>query len=180
VDYWDYLGWTDPWSDAAYTNRQNHYANVIDATTMYTPDFWIHGEQVPTWALFNQSAIEGFVDDWLATAAHAEVTVSLASEPTDSPLVIDYAVTDAPAGSDLYVVIVERGLSSVVTSGENNGETLEHENVARGFVTVDPGEGQVNIEPPMDLVVENASIIAFVQDYSTLCMYGADGFDLVP
>jgi hypothetical protein len=175
VDYWDDYGWPDPYSSPTYTERQQHYNAVIQSTTMYTPDFWVHGEQ----SILNFGAVEALIADWLDTPAHATVNLTLASEPTDSPLLVDYEVIDAPDGSDLYLVLVERGLSSVVTGGENNGETLEHENVARAYVPATGDTGQASITPPEDLVPENASVIGFVQNWNTLCMYGAAGIDLV-
>jgi hypothetical protein len=180
VDYWDSLGWDDPFASGEATARQQHYVGVIGASTMYTPDFWVHGEQVPSWALFNQGAIEGIIDDWLATPSHATVELTLVSAPTDSPLLVDYGVAGAPAGSTLSLVLVERGLVSEVTAGENNGDTLEHENVVRAYVPASGATGQASIAPPDDLLPENASIIGFVQNWSTLCMYGAAAIDLAP
>lgn len=175
VDYWDYLGWPDPYASALNTDRQNHYVSVIGETVKYTPDFWVHGEQAP----LNMGTVYNMIDDWVDTNAHATVNLTLASEPTDSPLLVDYEVLDAPAGTDFYLVLVEGSLVSEVTAGENNGETLEHENVARTFVPLDVGSGQASITPPDDLVPANASIIGFVQNWNTLCMYGAAGIDLV-
>jgi len=175
VDYWDYLGWPDPFANALYTQRQQHYNAVIQSSTMYTPDFWVHGEQSP----LNFATVESMTSSWLDTAAHATVNLTLASEPTDSPLLVDYEVIDAPDGADLYLVLVERGLSTEVTAGENNGETLEHDNVARAYVPVSGDTGQASITPPEGLVPENASVIGFVQNWNTLCMYGAAGIDLV-
>jgi len=176
VDYWDSLGWPDPFASSLYTQRQQHYNQVIQSTTMYTPDFWVHGEQAP----LNFASVEAMIADWLDTASHASVELTLASEATASPLLVDYEVTDAPSGSDFYLVLVEGGLSSVVTAGENNGATLDHEAVVRAFVPADGMSGQESITPPDDLVPENAKIIGFVQNWSTLCMYGAAGIDLVP
>jgi hypothetical protein len=175
VDYWDDLGWPDPYGSSTYTQRQSHYAQVIGETMMGTPEFWVHGEKAP----LDFGTVEYMINDWLDTPAHAAVTLTLASEPTASPLLVDYEVVDAPVGSSLYLVLVERGLTSEVTAGENNGETLEHDAVARGYEPADGDSGQASITPPEDLVPENASIIGFVQNWSNLCMYGAARIDLV-
>ncbi|MGW4464307.1 DUF1223 domain-containing protein [Micromonospora sp. NPDC004704] len=37
VDYWDYLGWADPFADEAYTARQQAYARAFGAGQVYTP-----------------------------------------------------------------------------------------------------------------------------------------------
>jgi hypothetical protein len=176
VDYWDSLGWPDPYASPLYTQRQQHYNAVISSSTMYTPDFWVHGEQAP----LNIGLVENMINTWLDVPGHATVELTLASEPTDSPLLVDFEVIDMPEGSALYLVLVEGGLVSEVTAGENGGETLEHEAVARAFTQATGTSGQESLTPPEQLVPDNARIIGFVQDWSTLCMYGAAGIELVP
>lgn len=45
VDYWDYIGWKDPFASADNTRRQHHYASVLGMRTVYTPGFFLNGKE---------------------------------------------------------------------------------------------------------------------------------------
>lgn len=44
VDYWDYIGWKDSFATPEYTARQHAYARAANATTVYTPQMIINGQ----------------------------------------------------------------------------------------------------------------------------------------
>ncbi|MEL7087271.1 MAG: DUF1223 domain-containing protein, partial [Planctomycetota bacterium] len=43
VDYWNRLGWTDPFSDRAYSDRQRDYAVTLRERSIYTPQMVVNG-----------------------------------------------------------------------------------------------------------------------------------------
>ena len=78
---------------------------------------------------------------------------------------------------NLHIALVERGLKMNIARGENKGKTLHHENVVRVFKTVDPGEGQMTIQPPKDVDRGQTSVIAYVQEADTMRIFGASAVD---
>lgn len=168
VDYWDRLGWKDPWSSAAATERQQWYANRL-ASSLYTPQMVLNGN-------------DEFVGSD-AARARARIAAALKSAPRwilkaeasrgtrDSEIVIDASATRV-AGSgtgtpQVVVAIVERGLTSQVRRGENAGRTLAHDNVVRAFkVFAAEAKGPKMIELPRDVNAENASVVVLAQEAS--------------
>lgn len=49
VDYWDYLGWKDPFSDAAFSQRQQAFKNQGLVKSVYTPSFVLNGYEWRGW-----------------------------------------------------------------------------------------------------------------------------------
>src|SRR5437870_9403607 len=49
VDYWDYLGWKDPFSSKAWSERQSDYAEHWHSDSVYTPGFVLNGNEWRGW-----------------------------------------------------------------------------------------------------------------------------------
>lgn len=181
VDYWNRLGWTDPFSNAAYTRRQNAYAEALRAEQVYTPQTIVNGEAefVGSDAARTRAAVAAA----LKQRSTAGVTLRLDKAESADALAVAYAVAPVPKGAVLHVAAVERGLSSAVKRGENSGRTLRHENVVRAFTTVRPGadgKGAVQLKLPAGLVRKNVAAIAYVQQGEVGPIVGANGLDLEP
>lgn len=119
VDYWDKLGWPDPFAQPAFTQRQRAHASAQGANGVYTPNFVVDGRE---WrGYFHRSGLpqpEG--NAGVLTARPGEdgrtVTVTYESEAR-GPLVAQVAVLGF-------------GETSKVRRGENSGRTLHHDFVA--------------------------------------------------
>ncbi|MGH9764327.1 MAG: DUF1223 domain-containing protein, partial [Blastocatellia bacterium] len=44
VDYWNRLGWTDPFSSSAFSNRQREYSSAFANDEVYTPQMIVDGQ----------------------------------------------------------------------------------------------------------------------------------------
>ncbi len=130
---------------------------------------------------YTASHIGSVMQGALETEVDTSVTLWLESEPGASPVVVNYLVDGAPTGTELTVVLVERGLTSHPTGGENAGKDLTHENVARVFTTIegDLSSGQIQLEVAPEVLLENCSIIGFVQNSTTLQYFGATAVDAI-
>src|SRR5438477_10628908 len=133
VDYWNNLGWRDPFSDALFTDRQSRYGSRI-----YTPQAVVDG-RIDVLG----SDEEGIVRAAKAAAAEAHGTlhvrdVQLVHKPAanvrDVHLVHIAAEGLPPHGpSQVFLAVVEDGLVSKVLHGENEGRTLPHTAVVRAL-----------------------------------------------
>ena len=180
VDYWDYLGWPDPYALPEAERRQRSYGSALNSR-IFTPQLVLNGRQVvrpaQDYALVHSATLAA-VGSARAAAEGLPAVVLRVPAQDDRSVQIEYRVTDAPSGCALTVVAVETGLENFVPRGENRGRTLRHHNVVRGFVTVDLAaaadqSGQLRIELPPGVAREASSIIGYVQERDTLQVIAA-------
>jgi hypothetical protein len=181
VDYWNRLGWTDPFSDAAFSRRQHEYAKAFKSDQVYTPQMIVNGSAELVGS--DRARARAGIDAALKRPAKASVKLHPEKAADRDVLPFAYEVTGAPRGAVLNVALVERGLVTKVNRGENAGRTLRHENVVRRFQTRsldNSAKGTVEFKPPADLVRQNASVIAYVQEANLRTVLGAAAVDLEP
>lgn len=120
VDYWNRLGWKDPYSQAAFTERQRAYSvKWGQASSVYTPGFVVDGSEWKDWGAATK----------LRAATEKPGTLS-ALRVGDSG---EFDITFLPTSNGNWIVhgaLLGNDLSSAVTRGENRGQTLAHEFVA--------------------------------------------------
>lgn len=136
VDYWNYLGWKDRFSQAGFTQRQQALVRANGLHTAYTPQLVLNGRDFR-----DMAGIESQVARH--NAQTTRVNLALHADRTDSVLkasvLVDPAAPSAPEPMELYVALYENNLESLVMSGENRGKRLKHDYVVRvliGPVTV--------------------------------------------
>ncbi len=173
VDYWNRLGWTDPFSSAAASDRQNAYASAFHADQVYTPQMVVNG--TTQFVGSNKAkADEAIKTDLAESRAH---TIKIEVADKDGVVSVKFATDDTDKDAKVIVAAVQRGLSSKVTKGENGGNTLDHENVVRAFETKAAAAGSVELKLPTDFDTGKGSIVAFVQDSKTMKIVAATGQD---
>ena len=125
VDYWNYIGWRDPFSQALFTERQRSLAAAANTTLVYTPEFFLNGREVRKWS-------NTLADDIKRTNAQpARADIGIAVERGAGGALNVTVTGKGPAGAALQVALQQSNLDSVVTRGENGGRTLHHDYVAR-------------------------------------------------
>ena len=131
VDYWDHLGWRDPFSAADFTARQQRYAESLHVESPYTPEMVIDGRSE-----FVGNDSERALHE--LAAAHTVKTPVHVSLKDNSAGRISLAVNvDAPkASGTVWLAIAETGLASDVARGENAGRNLKHSAVVRKLSTI--------------------------------------------
>jgi hypothetical protein len=166
VDYWDDLGWRDPYASPDHSARQQAYARAFGRAGVYTPQMIVGGAEQFT----GSDRDRAFAAVARALARPASVRLSLHLQPAGpNAMTVRYEAPGAPAGSVLNMAIVEHDTSTSVRAGENSGKTLHHANVVRTFLTtplVSP-TGSVAVKLPTSLPSNKAELIAYVARPST-------------
>lgn len=169
VDYWDGLGWKDPYAQAAFSKRHDWLVHANHHSTIYTPHFFVGGAELS----HTSEALRAQVRRINAEPAMAQVQLHAAPTPNGSVL-LDVAA-EVPAGVDaaaLHVAIAEGHLVSNVAGGENRGATLTHNHVARtwiGPIALERGEAHLHREQALPPTANPAQleVVAFVEDEHT-------------
>jgi hypothetical protein len=133
VDYWDRLGWKDPFSSQAATARQEEYGGAFGGQQVYTPQMVVDGH-----AEFVGS-LEGEALRAVRAAGSAPKPAVHLSWDDGGMLAIHVEpLTNATQGDAAKVVlaVAENMLHSDVKRGENAGRALEHDGVVRQLITV--------------------------------------------
>jgi len=154
VDYWDSLGWPDPFSSPRATARQKSYR-----AGSYTPQAVIDGgaEMVGS----RGSAIESAVAE-AAKRPHVKVAIA-ATGP-------DVTVSAAAGeGTEIWIALVQTHARIAVPRGENAGRTLEHTAIVR-----DMKQGpKATFTLPKDVATTDLRWVAFVQDTKSRRVLGS-------
>jgi hypothetical protein len=157
VDYWNSLGWRDPYSAAAFSDRQRAYGDDV-----YTPQMVVNGTNVFVGS--NRRRAEEAIGQALLMRPRIPLTVRIEGDQ------LAYRAPNAPGGFRLCVAVVDPHKTTKVARGENAGSTLEHARVVRGFVSA-PIAREGRIELPA--AVKDGSVVAFVQDPQSHAIFGA-------
>lgn len=173
VDYWDYIGWKDPYSDNKYSRRQRQYAQAFKTDRIYTPQMIVNGQK--EFIGSSQSKAQTSIRD--ALAKPASVKISLQSKLENQKLQIDYSVAGLPTNAMVHLALVESGLAQDIKSGENRGRVLKHDNVVRDFQTFQTKKGQATFHLS-EVENDNTGVIIYVQDQNSMKILGAKGIYL--
>jgi hypothetical protein len=114
VDYWDYIGWKDPFASSDYSNRQRRFRQQGLTRSVYTPGFLVNGSEWRGWFRRQSNLPAG---DAHAGVLKAEITEGriTAEFPSDDPRLL------------LHVAVLGNGLTTHVQRGENKRRTLEED-----------------------------------------------------
>ncbi len=163
VDYWNRLGWKDPYSSAEYTQRQYKYASALNSS-VYTPQLVINGENEMVGS--DAKGIDNTLKKVWSQDANTDISIENVSVD-NGKATINYTVSGNPNNSLLNIALVEKKTTTAIKSGENGGVTLNGTNVVRNFKIINkPGEGKNSyvIDVPSGIDQKNMSIVLYLQE----------------
>ncbi len=177
VDYWNRLGWRDPFSQKQFTIRQQEYAQFFNADQVATPQFVINGSRYVLSA--DSSKLQRLVNQALSEEVSGVLNLSL-RRVAESKVQVAFVYEGDLTDRLLQAVLIERIVDVSVASGENAGRKLRHNNVARQWQTLKlPQErGQVEFNFTHVKPWEDFAVIVFVQDAQSMEVVAASAIDI--
>jgi hypothetical protein len=181
VDYWDSLGWRDPFSSAQWSARQREYAAAMKGTQVYTPQLVVNGtEQLVGSA---ESHVRAAIERQLEGRDRGSVSIERVARVGNEIEVqlrarLDRDATDGNA--DLMVVLFEDGITTAVSRGENARRSLTNDSIVRWqsrALEVRPGGAdavaKVAIPLANGLRAEHLGVAAFLQNPRSRAILGS-------
>lgn len=169
VDYWDNLGWKEPFAQPKFGERQSWLVHANGHKTVFTPHFFVSGTEVRDW--------RGRLGDELkrVTAEPARANIRIHAESAGAGVIsVTGSATAAsqPGQLALFVAITENKLSSKVSAGENRGVTLSHDHVVRewiGPIALNDGHAEIKqaVTTRSTWNPAQLGVVGFVQDMRT-------------
>jgi hypothetical protein len=172
VDYWNNLGWRDPFSTPEWTERQKNYARALPDNGVYTPEIVVDGRESFV------GSREGHAQDVIADAAKKpKATLSLTARENKGARSIGVTFGALPSGSaatDLVMAITDKHALINVTGGENSGRALDHTAIVKslrviGAVTSSGGTFDIAIDPSWS----GKRAVVFLQERASRAVLGA-------
>jgi hypothetical protein len=168
VDYWNHIGWKDPYAKREFSQRQRGLSQLQRASFVYTPQVFVQGTDFRDWA---SDSFDRAVSRLHAKPAGASLELEILSAGHDAIQVRARAtMLDATQADDamFYVAAYENRLQSQVTAGENSGQLLQHDHVVLEWQgPYRPGEGKLRLPLQPKAKIADSGVISFVQNRHT-------------
>ena len=173
VDYWNYIGWKDPYSHADYSKRQRIYANKL-ISSVYTPQMVVNG---------THRFVGSDRSDWRQAFSTEKSSKLVTSLKINSIALngrsLSFTVNGIEGKQFVNAAVVERELSQDINRGENRGRRLSHDNVVRAFNAKKNEENNsFQLTLPEDLDLTKSSLIVYTQHHATWQIKGAKKIEL--
>ena len=161
VDYWNRLGWKDPFSKPEFSDYQRRYATKFNSNSIYTPQLVVNGRIHFTGS--NEYKAYSAIKKYLNEESLSTVIIRNI-ERTEDSIEVTYNFEAKEAKSITFVLLVDEKKTNV-SRGENRNKTIINSNVVADKVDRDKNEGTIFLTIP-DWVntTDKLSVIAYVKD----------------
>ena len=160
VDYWNKLGWIDPFSNREWTKRQKKYANLWNSKEVYTPSFVKNGQEWKNRVFSKEATTVGSLhitpsknnEFHIEYKAHASISTSLKKT------------------LKAYGALLGNGLESKVLAGENHGKNFKHDFVVLQLVEENVRlkkgsyKGSLVLSPELTASPKSVSLVFWIEN----------------
>jgi hypothetical protein len=182
VDYWDRIGWTDPFGSPRWSARQEAYGRRFRLNGVYTPQLVLDGRAEMNGG--QEARIRSEIARGLerAPAARVDLEASPGEGAAEAVITVGAELLEARDGKlDLLLAVFENAVVTAVARGENEGAVLRNDFVVRRLETVLSLGGRAGTSRSREIKVkldlawrpEHLGVAAFLQDPRSLEIVGA-------
>lgn len=172
IDYWDQLGWKDPFSTGFASDRQRDYDSImssrgVSGAGVYTPQMIVNGQRAFVGS--DRGKAEASIRNALADGRPAGLELSLSRASADGPVTVRVTAASVPEHSRWIAVLLEDNLVTDVKRGENGGRQLPHTRVVRSQRQLPARDHQATLELtiPAGVRPELASVVVLLESKDT-------------
>ncbi len=169
VDYWNRLGWKDPFSSEKFSDYQRAYAQQFNSKSIYTPQLVVNGSEHFTGSDRYKADIA--LKKYSKTSANSTILIKDIQQES-SRVVFNYKVDGKPFNTITLVLVVSERITKILR-GENRDRTLKNTNIVANRVVKQEESGSISmIIPDWVSKKDKLSVIVYTQD-KTLKTTGA-------
>jgi hypothetical protein len=164
IDYWNGLGWSDPYSSHQWSQRQDAYARRFGLDSVYTPQMIIDGEHQVSGN--DPDAVRQKIE---LSASRPKLPIEISSITREGDALQVTFMADAAPNATLFAVLADDSDHSTVVRGENAGRSLDHVAVVRTLTPIaslqtTPTKKMVEIRVSSETAKQHLRLILFAQD----------------
>ncbi|KAL2483656.1 hypothetical protein Fot_45100 [Forsythia ovata] len=130
VDYWDYMGWKDPFGKSQWTVRQKAYVQALNLDSIFTPQIVVQGRAQCVGN--DQDALLSCIAS--TTRVPGPAFQATFKRPTPESLKVSLTGalrTKVDQGANIMVALYESGLVTNCTNGANKDRVLANDFVVK-------------------------------------------------
>ena len=157
VDYWDYIGWKDPFAKSVYTQKQRAYGEKFRSSSIYTPQMVINGRE--HFVGSNRTELYSKIDAYKTNSAVNAIKITN-TDVANGTIAFSYLATGKIDHKMLRAVLVIDERVTQVKRGENRNRTLKNSNIVvqEKYIELENTIGESSIQIP-DIVSKDDGLI---------------------
>lgn len=166
VDYWNYIGWKDPFSKPDYTNKQRFYNIKFKNRSNYTPQLVVNGKE--HFVGSNRSKMYAKVNAYRRLKVENKVIVSNVMS-SKTKISFTYAIKGNVKEKSIRAALVLNERTTLVSRGENRNKTLKNNNIVVAEKKKALGENTGELQIPIPTIVkknEKIKVMVFIENSS--------------
>ncbi len=164
VDYWNRLGWKDPFSKAQFSERQQNYANMMNAQGNYTPQLIINGKHELVGS--RESEIKDIVAEELAIKKQNTISIKKATL-NNNQVNVEYDFDGAAQNTVINLALVKKEEFTSIKRGENKGLRQTSYNIVFDFKTVSSASNGESFEFKKEWQSSDYIVVVYLQNNKT-------------